>query len=122
MDSDLERSPAERPRTTGQVTPRPLASHGRRLHSEPGCECNSDLSPIDGLVAYAGRLGPRRFRPAGSISFPSSWASAFAAIFVASRTGFPAPTIRFWHRFPRLDSNYFTNFALSGDSCRNGFD
>jgi hypothetical protein len=60
----------------------------------------SDLSPIDGLVGYAGRLGRGRFRPAGSISFPSSWASAFAPIFVASRTGLPAPTIRFWHRFP----------------------
>jgi hypothetical protein len=37
---------------------------------------------------------------------------------VASRTGLPAPTIRFWHRFPRLDNDRFTNFALSGDSCR----
>jgi hypothetical protein len=41
--------------------------------------------------------GPRRFRPAGSISFPSSWASAFSAIFVPSRTSLPAPTISLWH-------------------------
>ena len=57
------------------------------------------LSQLTTLLRWS--PGPRRFRPAGSISFPSSWASALAPIFVASRTGLPAPTIRFRHRFPR---------------------